>query len=54
MRINDHTDIRPVFADLHIVEVDYQYTVRGSDKLSRWDELIFYGNWNTPPVPRGQ
>lgn len=35
--INDHPDIRQVFADLHVVEVDYQYTVGGSDKLRRTD-----------------
>jgi len=51
--INDHPDIRQVFANLPVVEVDYQYTVGGSDKASDCVELI-YGNWKEHPKPRGQ
>lgn len=42
--INDHPNIRALFAGLPLVEVDYQYTVGGSDKPSSCVELI-YGTW---------
>lgn len=42
--INDHPDIREVFADLPVVEVDYEYTVGGADSRSECVELI-YGTW---------
>lgn len=51
--INDHPDIRKVFSDLKVVEVDYQYTVGGSDNASECVELI-YGNWDHQPTPKGQ
>ncbi len=51
--INDHPDIREVFKDLPVVEVDYQYTVGGSDKRTDCVELI-YGNWEKVPEKRGQ
>jgi DNA adenine methylase len=52
--INDHPDIRQVFSDLPVVEVDYQYTVGGAEKRSDCVELI-YGNWpDGVPKPKGQ
>lgn len=53
--INDHPDIRALFAHLPVVEVDYKYTVGGAQKASDCVELI-YGNWDGGNVParRGQ
>ncbi len=51
--INDNPDIRMAFANLPVVEVDYQYTVGGSDKASDCIELIF-GNWKEKPKARGR
>jgi DNA adenine methylase len=51
--INDHPDIREAFSDLHVVEVDYNYTLGGGDRRSECVELI-YGNWNEVPIARGQ
>lgn len=51
--INDHPDIREVFKALHVVEVDYQYTVGGAANPTDCVELI-YGNWEHQPKPRGQ
>lgn len=42
--INDHTDIRALFKDLPVVEVDCRYTVGGGDNQSSCTELI-YGIW---------
>lgn len=42
--INGHDDIRELFADFPMVEIDYQYTVGGADKRSDCVELII-GNW---------
>lgn len=42
--INGHDDIKKLFAEFPMVEVDYQYTVGGSDKRSDCVELII-GNW---------
>lgn len=42
--INDHPDIRRLFAELPVVEVDYQYTVGGGGRSSDCVELI-YGTW---------
>lgn len=42
--INDHPDIRELFAKLAVVEVDYKYTVGGGDNVSSCVELI-YGTW---------
>ncbi len=52
--INDHPDIRAVFSNLPVVEVDYKYTVGGGDKQSDCVELI-YGNWEGGlPKPKGE
>lgn len=48
--INDHPDIRELFADLPVVEVDYKYTVGGGDNATDCIELI-YGTWQGG-VPR--
>lgn len=51
--INDHPEIRKLFKNLPVVEVDYQYTVGGGAKQSDCVELI-YGTWpNGVPRPRG-
>jgi DNA adenine methylase len=50
--INDHQDIRAVFKDLPVVEVDYAYTVGGGEKRSDCVELIF-GNW-PDGIPQGK
>lgn len=42
--INGHPEIRELFADLPVVEVDYQYTVGGASQPSDCVELI-YGSW---------
>ncbi len=42
--INDHPDIRAVFAGLPCKEIDYQYTVGGNGRASNCVELV-YGNW---------
>jgi DNA adenine methylase len=41
---NDHPDIRKLFRDLTVVEVDYRYTVGGGDRQTDCVELI-YGTW---------
>jgi DNA adenine methylase len=52
--INDHPDIRQVFADLPCKEIEYRYTVGGGDKQSDAIELV-YGNWpGGVPTPRGR
>ena len=52
--INDHPDIRRVFSDYPILEVDYAYQVGGADQRSDAVELII-GNWaGGMPVPRAQ
>lgn len=52
--INDHPDIREVFKDFPVVEIDYQYTVGGAANVSDCVELI-YGNWPSGlPEKRGQ
>lgn len=51
--INDHSGIREVFKDLKVKEVDYQYTVGGSDRASDCVELI-YGNWDFDESRKGQ
>lgn len=52
--INDHPDIRELFGHLPVKEIDYEYTVGGSDRPSRCVELI-YGNWpgGQLPEPKG-
>lgn len=51
--INAHPDIRELFKDLAVVEVDYQYTVGGPDNRSDCTELI-YGTWpDGVPTPKG-
>lgn len=50
--INDHPDIRTLFGDLPVVEVDYQYTVGGGNRQSKCVELI-YGTW-PDGVPKRQ
>ena len=51
--INDHPDIRTLFGDLPVIEVDYQYTVGGANKKSDCIELI-YGTWpEGVPTPKG-
>ena len=52
--INGHPEIRELFRDLPVVEVDYQYTVGGADGRSDCIELI-YGTWpGGVPKPKGQ
>ena len=43
--INGHPEIRELFSDLSVVEVDYHYIVGGADNRSDCVELI-YGSWN--------
>jgi DNA adenine methylase len=43
--INGHSEIRKLFHDLPVVEVDYQYTVGGAAQRSDCIELI-YGSWD--------
>ncbi len=51
--INAHPDIRKLFSDLPVIEVDYQYTVGGANKRSECTELI-YGTWpGGIPEPKG-
>jgi DNA adenine methylase len=51
--INAHPEIRELFKDLPVIEVDYQYTVGGADKRSDCTELI-YGTWpEGVPVAKG-
>jgi len=51
--INGHPEIRELFRDLAVVEVDYKYTVGGGDKQSDCVELI-YGTWpDGIPTRRG-
>lgn len=51
--INDHPDIRQLFADFAMVEVEYEYTVGGADNRSKCVELI-YGTWpGGVPTPKG-
>ena len=50
--LNDHSDIRELFCDSHIVEVDYKYTVGGNGREKKCTELII-GNWpEGPPKPQ--
>lgn len=42
--INDHPDIRRLFDDMPVVEVDYKYTVAGKGTETRCVELV-YGTW---------
>ncbi len=49
--INDHPEIRQVFAGLHVIEVDYKYTVGGSGNAQECVELI-YGTWPGGPQRR--
>jgi len=42
--INAHPEIRELFKDMPVVEVDYQYTVGGTENRSNSTELI-YGTW---------
>ena len=52
--INDHPDVRELFADTPVIEVDYKYTVGGTENASSCVELI-YGTWQDGvPTPRGQ
>ena len=52
--INGHPDIRKLFKDFPVVEVEYQYTVGGATAQCNCVELI-YGNWpGGVPEPRGQ
>ncbi len=39
--INAHPEIRKLFKDLPVVEVDYKYTVGGAKKRSKCTELIY-------------
>ncbi len=51
--INDHPDIRALFADLPVIEVPYSYTVGGGGRECEAVELI-YGNWpEGVPTPKG-
>lgn len=49
--INDHPDIRELFKWMPVKEVDYEYTVGGSNKASSCVELI-YGTWPEGRVPK--
>jgi DNA adenine methylase len=49
--INDHADIRAIFGHLPCKEIDYEYTVGGSERASSCVELVL-GNWeNGVPEP---
>ena len=39
--INDHPEIRNLFADLHVTEIDHTYTVGGTDKAQKCTELVY-------------
>ncbi len=52
--INDHPEMREVFRDFHLVEVDYEYQVGGAGNRMLCRELI-YGNWpGGVPIPVAQ
>ena len=50
--VNDHPEMRRVFAGLHLEEADIRYTVRGGEGTAA-RELIL---WNEPAerAPKGQ
>lgn len=49
--INGHPQIRELFKDMPVVEVDYQYTVGGADRRADCTGLI-YGSWPEFSVDR--
>ncbi len=49
--INDHPDMREVFADFPVIEVEYEYQVGGAAHRMQCRELI-YGNWPAGLPPR--
>lgn len=50
--INDHPEIRELFAGLPVVQVDYKHTVGGGSRQMDCSELV-YGTWaNGVPEPR--
>jgi len=50
--INDHPDIRRVFADFQMDAVDIEYTVGGGGKSAARGELIIY-SWDRASEPAG-
>lgn len=51
--INDHPDIRALFDDLPVVEIEHTYTVGGAENAVAVTELV-YGTWpGGVPQPRG-
>ncbi len=54
LSVNDHDDIRQLFSGLHIIEFEYEYTLRCGDKTTPCTELLI-GNWKGGgPDPKGQ
>ncbi|WP_422459109.1 DNA adenine methylase [Endozoicomonas sp. ALB115] len=51
--INDHPDIRSVFSNMFLKEIDYQYTVGGGGRQKDCVELV-YGNWQPNEHLTGQ
>lgn len=52
LSINDHPDIRTLFADVPMVELNQTYSVGGGGKEKHVTELLF-GNWPAG-VPQGK
>ena len=53
LSIGGHPDIRALFKNLPVIEIDYKYTVGGAEKRSDCKELI-YGTWKDGiPQPKG-
>jgi DNA adenine methylase len=50
--VNDHPDMREVFAGLDFERVEIQYTLGGAKSLRPRGELIFY-SWNRADEPAG-
>ncbi len=50
--LNDHPDIRRVFADFQMETAEIQYTVGGGGNAARRSELIIY-SWDRAGDPVG-
>ena len=50
--VNDHPDMREVFAGLDFERIEIQYTLGGAEALGPRGELIFY-SWNRADEPAG-
>jgi DNA adenine methylase len=52
LTVNDHPDMRAVFAGLDFERVEIQYTVGGAGSTAPRGELILY-SWNRADDPAG-